>query len=121
MKSLLLMIVATAALAVPARALSPEAEAFVRKAGLDPASVTVRQAEADGAIVTMYQDDERTNSLESLAKAGLKNGVKAFVSTRAFIRKLKANYAGTPFPTSGFDGLYLTVEERTLATRKMFE
>jgi hypothetical protein len=121
MKFLLSVLIASASLAVSAHALSPQAEAFVRKAGLDPASADVRQADADGMIVTIWQGDERKHSLESLANEGMKNGVKVFVSTRAFIRKLKADYAGTPFPTSGFDGIYLTVEERKLAERKMLE
>ncbi len=121
MKSLMLAIVAAAALAAPARALSPQAEAFVRKSGLDPASAAVRLAESDGTITTMYRDDEKKFSLESLALEGAKNGVKAFVATRGFIHKLQTDYASTPFLTVGYDGLYLTMEERKLATRKMLE
>ena len=121
MKSLMAAVILSAAFAAPARALSPEAEAFVRKAGLDPASAAVRQADGDGTIVTMYRDDEKKFSLESLALEGAKNGVKAFVATRGFIRKLKADFAGTPFLKVGYDGLYLTVEERRLATRKAIE
>jgi hypothetical protein len=110
----------SAALAAPARAMTPETEAFVRKAGLDPASAAVRTADAEGPINTVYQGDEKEYSLDSLAHDGAKNGLKAFVSTREFIRKLKANFAGTPIPTSGYDGLYLTIEERKLALKKVF-
>lgn len=121
MKSLALVLLVSAALAAPARALSPTAKDFVRKAGLDPESAAVRAADADGTITTVYQGDEKKYSVESLALEGAKNGLKAFVATRGFIRKLNADYAGTPFPTSGYDGLYLTVKERKLALRKMVE
>lgn len=121
MKSLMVALVVAAGFAVPAQALSPETEAFLRKAGLDPASEAVRIAEEDGTIVTMYRDDEKRISLESLAKEGAKNGIKSFVATRAFIRKLKADFAGTPFLKTNYDGLYLTLEERRLATRKAIE
>ena len=121
MKSLLFTLVAVSFLSAPALALSPEAADFVRKAGLDPASATVKAADADGTIVTIFHDDEKQFSLESLAIEKAKNGVNAFVFTRTFIRKLKANYAGTPFPTSSYDGLYLTLDERKLAMRKMVE
>ena|SRR3989338_4768946 len=121
MKSLMVALVMSAAFAAPARALTPEVEAFLRKAGVDPASEAVRIAEEDGTIVTMYRDDEKQISLESLTREGAKNGIKAFVATRAFIRKLKADYAGTPFLRTNYDGLYLTIEERRLATRKAIE
>ncbi len=121
MKSLMVALVVAAAFAAPARALSPETEAFLRTAGLDPASDAVRLAEEDGEIVTMYRDDEKTFSLDSLARDGAKNGIKAFVATRGFIRRLKADFAGTPFLKTNYDGLYLTLEERRLATRKAIQ
>ena len=37
------------------------------------------------------------------------------------IESLKADFAGTPFLKVGYDGLYLTIEERRLATRKAIE
>lgn len=123
MKSLVFVFAVSAtlaALAAPARAMSPETEAFVRKAGLDPASAAVRLADEEGPVSTVYQGDEKEYSLDSLARDGAKNGLKAFVSTREFIRKLKANFAGTPVPAAGYDGLYLTVEERKLALKKIF-
>lgn len=100
--------------------MAPETEAFLRKAGLDPASAAVRLADKEGPIDTTYQGDEKQFSLDSLARDGAKNGIKAFVSAREFIRKLKANFAGTPIPAGGYDGLYLTLEERKLALKKVF-
>ncbi|MDD5303817.1 MAG: hypothetical protein PHS14_12010 [Elusimicrobia bacterium] len=114
-------IAVSAALAAPARALSPEAEAFVRKAGLDPASAAVRLADADGTIDTTYRGDQKSFSLESLALEKAKNGVNAFVTTRNFIHKLEADFRGTPIPKTGYDGLYLTTEQRTLVARKIIE
>lgn len=121
MKSLVLAIVASATLAAPVRALSPVAEDFVRKAGLDPASDAVRAADKDGTISTTYRGDLKKYSLESLAKEGARNGVISFVTTRAFIRKLEADFAGTPIPKTGYDGLYLTVEQRRMVARKIVE
>lgn len=120
MKSLLLAAAAFAILAVPARALAPETEAFLRKAGLDPASAAVKAAAEEGPVKTVYQGDDKEFSLDSLAKEGAKNGIKAFVAARDFIRRLKANFAGTPIPVNGYDGLYLTPEERKLALKKVF-
>lgn len=108
------------ALAVPAQALSPETEAFLRRAGLDPASDAVRLADEEGPVQTVYQGDDKQYSLDTLARDGAKNGIKAFVATREFIRKLKVDFAGTRIPTQGYDGLYLTVEERKLALKKVF-
>ncbi len=120
MKSLMFALAVSSVLAAPAQALSPEAEAFVRKAGLDPASAAVRAADEEGPISTIYQGDEKEYSLESLAQEKAKNGLKAFVVAREFIRKLKANFAGTSVPAGGYDGLYLTVDERKLALKKVF-
>ena len=120
MKSLTLAVVVCAALAAPARALTPETEAFIRKAGLDPASAAVQLADKDGTIDTVYQDDEKHFSLDSLAKDGAKNGLKAFVATRSFIHALKKDFNGTPVPKAGYDGLYLTIDERKLALSKIF-
>lgn len=120
MKSLVFALAVSAVLAAPAQALSPETEAFIRNVGLDPASASVRQADEEGPVSTVYQGDQKVYSLDSLARDGAKNGLKAFVSTREFIRKLKVNFAGTPVPSAGYDGLYLTVEERKLALRKIF-
>lgn len=120
MKPLLFALAVSAVIAAPARAMTPETETFLRKAGLDPASAAVRAADAEGPVSTVYQGDEKTYSLDSLARDGAKNGIKAFVATRDFIRKLKANFAGTPAPTAGYDGLYLTTEERKLALKKLF-
>lgn len=116
---------ATAVPATPAlsgsKELSPQAEKFIRSIGLDPKSKEVMQAAADGTIVTLYRDDEKRFSLESLALEGAKNGVRMFVATRWFIHNLKADYENTPFLTADYDGLYLTMDERKLATRKMIE
>ena len=121
MKSLMFVIAAFASLAAPVHALSPKAEAFVRKAGLDPASAAVQLAESDGTITTTYRGDEKSFSLESLALEGAKNGVNAFVTTRNFIRKLEADFKGTPVPKTGLDRLYLTEEQRDLLVRKIVE
>jgi len=120
MKSLMFAAAVCAALAGPAQALAPETEAFLRKAGLDPASAAVKAADEEGPVNTVYQGDEKEFSLDSLAKEGAKNGIKAFVAARDFIRRLKANFGGTPIPAAGYDGLYLTPDERKLALKKVF-
>lgn len=120
MKSLLIAVAVCSAFSMPARALSPETESFLVKAGLDPASPQVRMADEEGPVKTIYLGDEKEFSLDSLAKDGAKNGIKAFVAARDFIRRLKNNFAGTPSPKEGYDALYLTVPERKLAMKKLF-
>lgn len=120
MKSLLIAVAVFSAFALPARALAPETEAFLVKAGIDPKSPQVRMADEEGPVSTIYRDEEKEFSLDSLAKEGAKNGIKAFVAARDFIRKLKMNFAGTPSPKEGFDALYLTPDERKLAMKKLF-
>jgi len=120
MKSLLLVVAACAALAAPVRALTPETASFLVKAGLDPTSADVRAADEEGPVTVLFQGEDKDFSLDSLATEGKKNGIKAFVAARAFIRRLKQNFAGTPAPKQGLDMLYLTLEERQLAMRKVF-
>lgn len=120
MKSLLIAVAVSAILSAPARALSPETSAFLVKAGLDPASADVRLADEEGPVTVLYQGDDKEFSLDSLAKDNAKNGIKAFVASRAFIRQLKKNFAGTPAPKQGLDMLYLTLDERKLALKKVF-
>jgi hypothetical protein len=108
-----------AALASSAHALSPAAKIFVRKAGLDPASASVIQADKDGDISSIYRDKPVKNSLESLAIKGSKKGVLSFVTSREFIRSLEADFEGTVIPKTGFDRIYLTTEERDLVLRKI--
>lgn len=120
MKSLLLAAAVSAVLAAPARALSPETAAFLVTAGLDPASADVRLADEEGPVTVLYQGDDKEFSLDSLAKDKAKNGIKAFVAARAFIRQLTKNFAGTPAPKQGLDMLYLTLDERKLALKKVF-
>ena len=104
---------------VPALALAPETEAYLKKIGLDPASDAVKIADQDGVIKTVYHDDTQEFSLASLAQAAKPNGVKAFVTTRAFIKSLKADFNAASFPKVGYDAMYLTPDERKLAGRKL--
>ena len=107
--------------ASPVQALSPTAKAFVRKAGLDPASATVLQADKDGEISLIFRGKPVKNSLEALAAKGSKKSVLAFVTSREFIHKLKADFKGTDIPKTGYDGIYLTSEERNLVVDKLVE
>jgi hypothetical protein len=101
--------------------LSKDAEAFVRAQGVDLESADFKRAVSDGVIKTDYDGDPEEFSLERLAKAKKKNAVANFIGTRAFIAKLKADYAGTPIPTENYDPLYLTHDERDLVGRKFAE
>lgn len=118
MKIILAALIAVVALASPSFALSPEAEAFLKGIGLDPASESVRAAEKEGTISTTFRGDSASFSLESLALEKKKNGVMAFITTRAFIKKLAAN-PKTAFPKTGYDGMYLTKDERDLVADKI--
>ncbi len=118
MKTLIIAFVAVAALAAPSFALSPEAEAFIRSIGQDPNSAAVRAADKDGTISTTFRGDPVAYSLESLAHEKKKNGVLAFITTRAFIKKLAVN-PSTPFPKPYYDGMYLTSAERDIVTDKL--
>lgn len=118
MKSLFIAFSAAVLLAGPAFALSPEAEAFVRSAGLDPQSDSVRAADQEGTIETTFRGDSASFSLEALAIQKKKNGVLAFVTTREFIKKLAANIR-TPFPKAYYDGMYLYPAERLVVAQKI--
>lgn len=109
-------------LCVPAQAaLSPQAEAFLTSIGLISTSPEVSLAVNDGVISTTFNGDPEQYSLEQLALQRKTNGAKAFVGTRNFIAKLTANFAGTSIPSTNYDPLYLTVQERALAGRKFAE
>jgi|CXWL01.1.fsa_nt_gi hypothetical protein len=125
MKIPLMILVCLAALAVPSSAMKPDTEAFLISIGIDdksdPSLQQAETADKDGTIKTTYRGDDVEHSLESLARAKRSNGVKAFITTRVFIRNLKANYAGTSIPKKNYDALYLTKEERILVGRKIAE
>jgi hypothetical protein len=121
-----LLTLALLAAATAASALTPETEAYLRGIGVDPQSPDVRIAEEDGVVRTTFEDLPREFSLEALVQEKKPNGVKAFIGTRAFIRRLRQNYAGTPFPDANFDAMYLksagdNPSERALAGRKYSE
>jgi hypothetical protein len=118
MKTLLAAAAVVAALSSPSFALSPEAQAFLRTIPLDPASPQVRAAEAEGTIQTTFRGDDVSFSLESLALQKKKNGVLAFIATRAFIHKLERD-PNTPIPKTNYDGMYLTNEQRNLVVDKL--
>lgn len=118
MKSFLAALAAVIVLASPSFALSPEAEAFIKSIGLDPNSAAVRAADEEGTISTTFRGDSASFSLESLALEKKKNGVLAFIATRAFIKKLSGSLS-TPFPKTGYDGMYLTKSERGLVADKI--
>lgn len=106
-------------LSMPAAALSPQAESYLRSIGLDPASEEVRLAEQAGEIQTTYMDEPVTFSVESLASEKKKNGLIRFVATRAFIAKLKQSFDTTSIPEKNYESLYLTGDERALVGRKV--
>lgn len=118
MKPFLAALVATVVLATPSFALSPEAEAFLKGIGVDPASASARAADEEGTISTTFRGDSASFSLDSLAREKKKNGVLAFIATREFIRKLAGN-PNTPFPKAYYDGMYLTPSERGLVADKI--
>lgn len=101
--------------------LSAEAAAFINAAGLNASSAEVKRARADGEIASIYRGHPVSNSLDALVKAGSTKGVFSFVTTRAFIRKLKADFKGTDIPAKGYDGIYLTADERSLVVDKIVE
>ncbi len=107
------------ALALPAKALSPEASAFIQSIGLDPNSENVQLAEAAGEIETTYMDDVVKFSVESLAAAKKKNQLLNFIATRAFVARLKRDFNGTSLPEKNYEALYLTAAERQLVGRKV--
>lgn len=104
-----------------APALSAEAAAFIKSIGLDPASAEVTLARADGEIRSVYRGHPVSNSLDALVKAGSTKGVFSFVTTRVFIRKLKADFKVTDVPKAGYDGIYLTGDERLIVADKLVE
>lgn len=115
MRQLLLAVL----LAVPTHALSPAAKEFLKEAGLDPVSADVRAADADGTILAPdCMGKDNTDSLESLARQKKKNGVIRFVTTRAFISRLKKNFDSTQMPAENYDASFLTEEEPMLVRKK---
>jgi len=117
MKSLILSLFVVA-LALPAAALSPDAEAFVKSVGLDPASEDVRLAEQAGVINTTFMDEPVSYSLESLAAEKKKNGVIRFVTTRAFYARLSRD-PNTSVPAANYESIYLTSAEKIVVGNKL--
>jgi len=117
MKTLVLPILALF-LALPASALTPEQGTYLSSIGLNPASEDVRIAEKDGEISTTFMDEPTTFSLVSMISEKKKNGLIRFVTTRAFISKLKQSFDSVSIPATNFETLYLTQDERTMAGRK---
>jgi len=108
------------ALALPAKALSPEAEEYLKTIGFDPASEDVRLAEAAGEIQTSFMDEDVTYSLELLAAGKKKkNQLTNFITTRAFMARLQKDFNGTKVPAKNYEALYLTTEERQMVGRKI--
>ena len=88
----------------------------------------MKQADQEGTITTVISGDPEANSLESLATRKKKNGARCFIDTRAYIRRLKADYTHTeaaagpvhPLYTCAYQ-LYLTVDEQKLVGKKYLE
>ena len=117
----------TTALPHNALALSKEASDFLVSISIDPASEAAKLADQDGTINAVVGGDPEVNSLESLAIKKKKNGARCFIDTRAYIRRLRADYTHTeaamnakPLYTCVYS-LYLTVEETQLAVKKNLE
>lgn len=118
MKPLVLAVFAVTFFAVTASAMTPETAAYLKSLGQNPESEEIITIDAEGPISTSYDGDPEEYSLDILASQKKKNGIAAFIGTRGFIRKLKANFAGTSIPKTNYDALYLTNEERGLVGRK---
>jgi len=106
--------------AAPAPKMKPETAKFLLSIGIDPESAEIVLIYSEGPVETAYQGDPQTHSLDTLAAEKAKNATKRFITTRNFIRALKRDFEKTPIPPEGYDGLYLTLEERKLALKKVF-
>lgn len=106
--------------AAPALKMKPETAKFLRSMDIDPESAEILLIYSEGPIETTYQGDPQTHSLDTLAAEKAKNATKRFITTRNFIRALKQDFEKTAIPPEGYDGLYLTLEERKLALKKVF-
>lgn len=121
MKSMMIAAFAVVVFSAAASAMTPATAKYLRSIGLDPKSKEAVAADAEGTITIDYEGDDYQYSLAQLAAGKKKNAVATFINTRAFIHRLKEDYAGTSIPTTNYDPLYLTREERTLVGRKFAE
>lgn len=106
--------------AAPAVKMKPETAKFLRSIDIDPESAGILLIYSEGPVETAYQGDPQTHGLDTLAAEKAKNATKRFITTRNFIRALKQDFEKTAIPPEGYDGLYLTLEERKLALKKVF-
>lgn len=118
MKPLVLAAFVVTFFAVTASAMTPETAAYLKSLGHNPESEEIVAIDAEGPISTSYDGDPEEYSLDILASQKKKNGIAAFIGTRSFIRKLKANFAGTSIPKTNYDPLYLNNDERGLVGKK---
>lgn len=99
------------ALIIPAHAeLSPEATAYLKEIGLDPASPPVK------AVVGDLVRDRQGNpvSLDELARRKDAFAVRRFIATRNFLRAYEAD-PDTRIPSADdYEASYLTAEERAV-------
>lgn len=102
----------------PTPEMKAETMDFLRSIGIDPKSTDVVSIYAEGPIVTDYNGDEETYSLDSMSAAKKRMGIPTFIATRLFIRRLKENFAGTSVP-SRIQAIYLTPRERELFASKL--
>lgn len=107
------------ALALPAKALTPESAAYLKTLGFDPESEDVRLADQSGDVETMNLGDPVTFSLESLAAGKKKNQLTNFITTRAFVERLKKDFAGTTMPKKNYEVLYVAQAERSMVGDKV--
>lgn len=105
----------------PRPTMKPETAQFLRSIGIDPKSKEVARVDMEGTVMTVRGGDQEEFSLDSMAAQKKKNGIKAFIATRGFIRLLKKDYAGTSIPKTNYDPLFLTPEERSLVGKKYLE
>ena len=98
-------------------AMKPATESFLKELGLDPKSSRILTIASD----SITAKSGKVHTLDSLAAKRDETGVKAFIATRAFIHRLKENDAGSSIPTTNYDPLYLTHDERHLVDRKFAE
>lgn len=101
--------------------MSPATAKFLTSLGIDPKSDDAAAADKDGLIQSVHQGKPVSSSLESLSGAKDKNGVITFIASRRFIKRLKADFKGTPMLRVDYDAMYLTESERDLAFKKFLE
>jgi hypothetical protein len=109
MRSVLCAIAFAIAATIPTHAdPPPDAAAFLREIGIDPASADVASVIKD----VVSNDKVKDISLNSLATKRDKDGVKRFIATRVFFHKFVVDSNTRAPPDELYRTLYLTNAEK---------